>query len=118
MDKKLPKVFANKIDKNINNNERVYVAKGSSEAFIKEENETQLNRIDLRELNINQKIKAIFNSKSYIYKADVEIVQKGQKVIKKIIGKNGNHLITIDNEIIPIETIEDIQLVNKNNSKL
>lgn len=116
MDKKLPKVFANKIDKNLNNNEKVYVAKGSSETLIKEENNRQSDRIDLRGMNINQKIKAIFNSKSYIYKADVEVVQNGQKMIKKIIGKNGNHLITIDNEIIPIETIEDIQLANKNNS--
>ena len=101
MDKKLPKVFANRIEKNIENNERIYVASKSVEE--KEEK---------KDTNINQKIKTIFNSKNYIYKAEVEITTSSGKMLKKVIGKNGNHLITIDNEIIPIDTILDIQLKN------
>lgn len=104
MDKKLPKVFANTANKDFHNNERVYVAKGGKE-------EINTEALPLQGMNINQKIRTIFNSKNYIYKADVELTQKGEKVIKKIIGKNGNYLITIDNEMIPIETIEDIKLV-------
>ncbi len=106
MDKKLPKVFANKIDREFHNNEKVFVA-----SHEEEKKNPKVASLDLRGMNVNQKIKSIFNSKNYIYKADVEIVQKGQKKVKKIIGKNGNNLITIDNEIIPIDTIEDISLL-------
>lgn len=110
MEKKLPKVFANQIDKNFSNNEKVFVASREPKEEIKEKQKKI--DLDLRGMNINQKIKSIFNSKNYIYKADVEISRNGQKSVKKIIGKSGNNLITIDNEIIPIDTIEDIQLIN------
>lgn len=107
MEKKLPKVFANTIDKELKNNEKVYVA--SSEAV---EEEKRSEKTLLSDRNINQKIRKIFNSKNYIYKATVEITQNNSKFEKKIIGKNGDNLITIDNEIIPIDTITDIKLVD------
>lgn len=110
MNKKLPSVFANKIDHELKNNRSVYVA--SKEKQEEVEHSPAFFQLDLNGMNVNQKIKAIFNSKNYIYKAQVEITQKGEKSIKKIIGKNGNNLITIDNEIIPIDSIEDIKLVN------
>ena len=61
---------------------------------------------------IEQKIKEIFDSNTYIYKADVEITTKDTKMTKRLIGKNGKYLITMDNELIPIEEITDIK--NKN----
>ncbi len=108
MDKKLPKVFANKIEKTMTNNEKVYVA--SREEIVEEKRESKIDRLDLRGMNVNQKIKSIFNSKNYIYKANVVITRDGVKEKKKVIGKNGNNLITIDNEIIEINDIEDIEL--------
>lgn len=103
MEKKLPKVFANKIDKELHNNERVYVSN----------REEERSSVEVEGMNVSQKINTIFKSKNYIYKADVEIKQNGGTVVKKIIGRNGDRLITIDNEIIPIHTIEDIRLVNE-----
>lgn len=47
---------------------------------------------------------------NYIYKIDVVIVTDNNKVIKRIIGKNKNNLITMDNEYIPINTIRDIYI--------
>ena len=47
-------------------------------------------------------------SKDYIYKADVTIVTDNQVLEKRIVGKNSNNLITIDNEYIPISIIRDI----------
>lgn len=38
------------------------------------------------------------------------IVTDNNKVIKRIIGKNKNNLITMDNEYIPINTIRDIYI--------
>ena len=62
-------------------------------------------------LTVEQKIVNIFNSPNYIYKIDVVIVTDNNKVIKRIIGKNKNNLITMDNEYIPINTIRDIYIV-------
>lgn len=100
MNKKLPKVFANRIDKKLNNNSTCYVS-----------NETH-NNIKFTTNDINKKINDIFNSPSYIYRANVVITMKNGEVIKKIVGKNKKELITIDNELIPIEDILDIRLKN------
>lgn len=97
MDLRKPKVFANKIDKKINNNKT---------SFKSSEPET----ISFTKGDINKKIKEIFNSTSYLYRANVIIKLRNGEVTKKIIGKNNNQLITIDNELIPIDDILDIRL--------
>ena len=85
----LPRMYHNKIDKDLNTN-----------SFINNRNN----------LTVEQKIVNIFNSPNYIYKIDVVIVTDNNKVIKRIIGKNKNNLITMDNEYIPINTIRDIYI--------
>ena len=64
------------------------------------------------EKNVNQKINDIFNSSTYVYKADVLIKLKNGEVVKKIVGRNSKHLITMDNELIPISDIVDIKKQN------
>ena len=93
MEKKIPKVFANKIDRKIENNE---VFKDDT---IKE---------DI--LDINSKINNIFKSKDYIYKVDVNIKLKDGVVSKRVIGKRNDYLITMDNELIKISDILDISI--------
>lgn len=114
MKKELPKVYANVIDKEIKNNENVVYSYGEQlNESISQTNESirqtkdDLLRVKLNG-NINQKIRDIFNAQNYIYKADVVITLKDKKITKRIIGKNGNHLITYDNELIPISDIIDI----------
>lgn len=101
MDKKLPKVFANKIDKPLNNNESVYYEKKDT----KEDRSITSNSL----FTINQKINQIFGSSRYVYKADVIITTKDGKLSKKVIGRNKNELITMDNELIKISDIIDIE---------
>ncbi|MBP3766614.1 MAG: hypothetical protein J6G98_05480 [Bacilli bacterium] len=97
MNKKLPSLFQNKIDKKLNNNEVYYVSnKESIPKFSKNE--------------IEKKINDIFSSSSYIYRVNTIITLKSGVIEKKIIGKNKNALITIDNELIPIDDIIDISL--------
>ena len=72
MDKKLPKIFANKINEKAGNNETIY----------------------------------------YSDKADVKIKLKNETIKKRIVGHNTTHLITIDNELIPITDIIDIEKTN------
>ena len=97
------KVFANKINKNIRNNESVYYSNLSETT----------NSIDPKEKrntkNIYQKINDIFNSRNYIYKADVIITTSSGEFKKRIIGRNSQYLITSENELIPIVEIKDIK---------
>ena len=104
MNKKLPGVFVNKIDKKINNNETVYYGeKDKKESLdIGEKKDTPL--------NIRQKISKLFQSENYVYKLDVEIILKEGIITKKIIGYNDKGVITFDNELIPLSDILDIYI--------
>ena len=106
MEKK-PNVFVNKINKAIHNNENVYFSQGEK---IEKEEQKNTTNFELPSKTIEQKIKEIFDSNTYIYKADVEITTKDTKMTKRLIGKNGKYLITMDNELIPIEEITDIKI--------
>ena len=88
--------FANKIDKVINNNEKVYYSN------LKEKKVKNTK-------SVYQKINDIFSSRNYIYKADVVITTNTGEVNKRIIGRNNKNLITDKNEIIPIDSIIDIR---------
>lgn len=113
MEKKLPKVFANKIDKEINNNEKIFKSNSQQNQEnnqpekkdkIKEKN------INTEEKNINKKINEIINTKKYIYKIPVKIKTETGEIKTKIIGKNKNNIITIDNTLIKIDNIKDIEI--------
>ena len=106
MEKKLPKVFANKIEKKLNNNETVYYDKND----VRSEQNNNSSSI----FSVNQKINQIFSSARYVYKADVVITTKNGKINKRIIGRNRNELITMDNEVINVNDILDIEF-QKNN---
>ena len=99
--KELPKVFHNKINKKYNNNRSFYY---SNNEPIEEEKDTR---------TITQKINDIFSSPNYIYKANVEITLKDKKIVKRIIGRNKNYIITMDNDLISINDIIDIKSLKK-----
>lgn len=99
MDKKIPKVFANRIDKKINNNSSYSITR-NYETYIEEN------------IDVESKINEIFKSKSYVYKADVDIILANKNITKRIIGKKNGYLITMDNELIKISDIIDIKIKN------
>ena len=100
--KDLPKVFHNKIDKKIDNNRSVFYSNNTY-------NEDRT--VDTR--TVLQKINEIFSSPNYVYKANVEITLKDKKITKRIIGRNKNYIITMDNNLIPITDIVDIRSIKK-----
>ena len=100
--KDLPNVFHNKINKKFNNNRNVYYSNNTYEDNSVADTRTIL-----------QKINDIFSSPNYVYKANVEITLKDKKVTKRIIGRNKNYIITMDNALIPITDIIDIKSVKK-----
>ena len=109
--KKLPKVFANNLSE-VHNNDMVFYSndpnlKVSAEDF---GDRSSVDKYKIIKGNtVIQKINEIFKSPYYIYKAEVEITLEDGVVVKKIIGKNNQNLITMDNELIPINSIKDIK---------
>ncbi len=111
MKDKLPKVFANSLNKQIKNNERVYHFKeNENEAETEKKSKTVQEKM-VQPDSINDKINALFKSARYVYKLDVEITTKSGTLKKKIIGKNKTNLITMDNELIAITDILDIKVL-------
>ena len=99
MDKKLPDIFANPIQKKINNIQETYYDFGDR---------TERN---LNQKTIEQKINKIFSSKNFVYKSKVRIrTEEGEKIFT-IVGKNSKYLLTIDNKTIPILQIKDIEAI-------
>ena len=66
--KELPKMYQNKINKTISNRQEVYSTINNNDSKIEKTN-SKINDY----YTIEQKIYNIFNSKDYIYKADVTI---------------------------------------------
>lgn len=104
--KDLPKVFRNNVDKKFNNNKNVYYSSNDDRS-------TSINEEVKDSKNVLQKINEIFSSPNYVYKANVEITLKDKKVTKRIIGRNKNYIITMDNTLIPISDIIDIKSIKK-----
>lgn len=105
-------MYHNTIDKDINNNEKMYSTMYNSTIY-NNDRKISNNNIFINNKNnytVEQKIYNIFNSPNYIYKIDVTIVTDKGKTNKRIVGKTKTNLITMDNEYIPINTIRDIYI--------
>lgn len=112
MQKKLPNVFANNLEE-IHNNDTIFYSASPNAPILDDYDDRNAEQKEnvkrLKATTVTQKISEIFNSPYYIYKAEVDITLDSGKVTKKIIGKSQKHLITMENELIPIETIRDIE---------
>ena len=92
-----PEMYKCNIKKEFNNNRSIY-------ASYKENNEVRV--YDTSE--VRKKINNIFTSNSFIYRTKVNMVIDNRVVTKKVIGVYNDNLVTIDNEHIPINIIQDI----------
>lgn len=104
MNKELPKMYHNKINKTVNSIQKVY-------SSIENHKNNELRQNKYSSISIDQKIEQIFKEKDFVYKADVEIITDTETIRKRIVARNQNNLITIDNEYIPISIIRDIYKV-------
>ena len=91
--KELPKIYHN-TKKEFKNNKEVYLSY---------DNKSSNNISDIKEKIIN-----ILNSPNFIYRTKVYIKMDNQIITKKIIGLKNDYLLTIDNELMPINKIQDI----------
>lgn len=98
MEKNLPKVFANPINKPITNNREYHVI---------DPNKKERKKVE----NIPEKINQIFASPTHVYKSKVRITIKGETIETIMVGKTTNHLLTLNGEKIRINDIEDIEKI-------
>lgn len=99
MTKKLPNLYINKITKPINNNKTFYYTAHKEKEIIKD-----------NPINLRDKIGKLFNSPNFVYKINVNITLKDEKIINKdIVGEVNGKLITLDEELIEIDNIIDIE---------
>lgn len=102
MNKELPKMYQTKINKTVPSIQKVY-------STINQEKERQQDRsMKYSSISVAKKIDQIFSAPDYVYKADVTIVTDTETVKRRIVARNNNNIITIDNEYIPISIIRDI----------
>ena len=94
MDK--PKMYQNKVDKEFHNNKLVYVSYDNRNNYMKSD--------------VRKKATSIINSNSFIYSKLVHIKIDDNIIMKKIIGIYNDNIVTIDNEYIPIDNIQDIYI--------
>lgn len=93
--KKLPKLYKNEINKNINNNKKYCYLK---------------NEVGEEKDNIAEKLRKIFNGMGYSYNIPVIIRTKDKEYNTSLISKTKNNIITLDNEVIKIEDIISLDI--------
>lgn len=94
----LPKVFANPIDKNLNNNRSFSYGKLENDKKVKDE------------VSVLEKIDKLFKREGNIYSIDCIITFENHEEKYTIIGKTSNNLVTRTEKLIPIREIYDIEL--------
>ncbi len=93
--KDLPHVFKKNVDnKHINNKDISYIRKD----ITKKESS----------LDILDKLDKLFNSSRYVFNIGVIIKTKDKAYDTKIMSRNSNNILTIDDEIIPIKDIHSL----------
>lgn len=103
MNKELPKMYQTKINKTVPSIQKVYSTIDQKREVNNQDRATKYSSI-----SVEQKIDKIFSAPDYVYKADVTIVTDTETVKKRIVARNNNNIITINNEYIPIAIIRDI----------
>ena len=101
-------MYKNKVNKNFNNTQMVYSTLNHDAGKNDSSGGSSDRGITYDSVSIDKKINDIFRSNDYIYKADVKIVTDSGTLNKRIVARNQNNLITMDNEYIPISIIRDI----------
>ena len=98
MNDELPKVYANPIDHELNNNKDVFFSS------LKEE------RTNSRE-NISREVNEIFANPHHVYKSRVLITIDGVQTEEVIVGKFKDDILTLNGRHININQIQNIKRI-------
>ena len=112
MKEKLPHVYANRVG-NVSNNKKFYYSDlerkdSRNEDSIKPIIEKYNLKNTVQKSDIRSKIINLFKSPNNVYKVKANIKIDGRIITKYLIGRTNSSLITLDDELIDIDKIEDI----------
>lgn len=93
--KKIPKVYVNPINKDIDNEQKYFRSGNTNSSYSK--------GISLYDID------KVLNSNKHIYRSKVRLNINNNYVEKIIVSRSNSYLITIDNEKIPISNIFSIE---------
>ena len=65
----------------------------------------------LKNLSVKEKIKALIDQNRYIFNTKVILIFPDYEKACQIAGVLNNHIITMDNEIIKIDDLQDIKIL-------
>ena len=89
-------IYVNKINKKIDNNQN----------YCDVDNSEIIENTDV--LSVDDKIKKLFDTNGYVFNVDVKIITNNKTYNTRIAGRVGNNIITLDNDIININDINNI----------
>lgn len=109
---KKPKVFQNKIDKVIKNNKTVFDSSKEEVLEIVKEDVNKENNVDKVDSNssVVDKITRLLNREGYVFNVPVCIITHDNKYETNIASVVNNCIITLDNDIIPLDDVLDIEI--------
>ena len=96
------KIFVNKIERKVGNNQSFYDIKEDDNINTFPEIKENDN------LTVKDKLDKLLNRNGYVFNVDVKIITYNKAYDTRVAGKVNNHLITLDNDIINISDIKDI----------
>lgn len=95
---KLPKVFQNPFDHNLDNDQRCYVS-------FNENNIVTRKNVSIEDID------EILNDKHHIFKPSVKLTTDGGVVNCKIVSRTKTDILTMDNKKISISSIKSIEII-------
>ena len=104
--KKLPKIYQNELNK-INNNKTVFDSLKEIKEKANKVNNKKINN-NSNILTVKEKIKELTQKNNYIFNTKIKLIFNDHEKETSIAGIVNNYIITMDNEIINIDTIKDI----------
>lgn len=112
MNKKLPSIFKNEIDKKIDNNKKVFYSKYESIGNVVEKT-SELDSSNDKSVSLSSSLDELLKNNLFIFNVPVEISLKDEIVNTKIVSKVGDHLLTSSGKIINLEDILLIKIKDK-----
>ena len=110
--KKLPKIYQNELNLKHRNNKSVFDSlKDYNKEITNLEVDNNSFTDSLKNLSVKEKIKALIDQNRYIFNTKVILIFPDYEKACQIAGVLNNHIITIDNEIIKIDDLQDIKIL-------
>ena len=113
MDKKLPSIFKNQIDKEIENNKKVFYSKYETVSNVVEKTSEVNSSNDMKVSSLSSSLDELLKNNQFIFNVPVEISLKNEILNTKIVSKVGDHLLTSNGKIINLEDVLLIKIKDK-----